>query len=154
LVRLSSAKSFFGEQILRTKQLISSIKFVRFVKSFSDEGKSDFKSPHAHKYAVIIFVFTNFLDGMLILKCLFCERYKTPLQNDMRIHLRYTHQVRLLKDLPLSGKGFNMEHRAAYAIDIMRQIVPREYYDHRTARFASKGEDSVLDFFSYKYFME
>lgn len=94
------------------------------------------------------------LDGMLVLKCFFCERYKTPLQNDMRFHLRYTHQVRLLKDLPLSGKGFNMEYRAAYAIDIMKQRVPREYYDHRTARFTSKGEDSVLDFFSYKYFME
>ncbi len=87
------------------------------------------------------------LDGMLVLKCVFCERFKTPLQNDMRIHLRYTHQVQLLKEIPLSGKGFNMEYRAAYAIDIMKQIVPREYYDHRTARFASKGEDSVLDFF-------
>jgi hypothetical protein len=41
------------------------------------------------------------LDGMLVLKCLFCEHYKTPIQNDMRIHLRYTHQMELLKDLPL-----------------------------------------------------
>jgi hypothetical protein len=93
-------------------------------------------------------------DGMLVLKCLFCERYKTPLQNDMRIHLRYTHQVRLLKDLPLSGKGFNMEYRAAYAIDIMKHRMPPEYYDHRTARFTSEVENNVLDFFSYKYFME
>jgi hypothetical protein len=94
------------------------------------------------------------LDGMLVLKCLFCEHYKTPIQNDMRIHLRYTHQMELLNDLPLSGKGFNMEYRAAYAIDIMKQIVPREYYDHRTARFTPEVENNVLDFFSYKYFME
>ena len=94
------------------------------------------------------------LDGMLVLKCLFCEQYKTPLQNDMRIHLRYTHQVWLLKDLPLSGKGFNMEYRAAYAIDIMKQRMPPEYYDHRTARFTSEVENNVLDFFLYKYFME
>ncbi|MFZ0894489.1 MAG: hypothetical protein WAZ77_08310 [Candidatus Nitrosopolaris sp.] len=94
------------------------------------------------------------LDGMLVLKCLFCERYKTPIQNDMRTHLRYTHQVQLLKDLPLHGKGFNMEYRVAYAIDIMKQRVPPEYYDHRTARFTSEDENNVLDFSLYKYFME
>ena len=94
------------------------------------------------------------LHGMLVLKCLFCERYKTPLQNDMRIHLRYTHKCGLLKDLPLSGKGFNMEYRVAYAIDIMKQRMPREYYDHRTARFTPEVENNELDFFSYMYFME
>lgn len=76
------------------------------------------------------------------------EQYKTPLQNDRRIHLRYTHQV------PLSGKGFNMEYRAAYVIDIMKQRMPPEYYDHRTARFTSEVENDVLDFSLYKYFME
>jgi hypothetical protein len=75
------------------------------------------------------------LDGMLLLKCLFCERYKTPIQNDMMIHLRYTHQVELLKELPFSGKGFNMPYRVDFVIDIMKQKTPREYYDHNTAKF-------------------
>ena len=75
------------------------------------------------------------LDGMLVLKCLFCERYKTPIQNDMRIHLRYTHQLQLLKNLPLRGKGFNMAYRVGFVMDIMKQKTPREYYDHNTAIF-------------------
>jgi hypothetical protein len=96
----------------------------------------------------------HILDGMLILKCPFCKKYKNPLEYDMKRHLRYTHKDKLLTNLPLKGKGFNMEYRAAYAIDIMKQRVPPEYYDHRTARFTSEVENNVLDFFSYKYFME
>jgi hypothetical protein len=53
----------------------------------------------------------------------------------MMIHLRYTHQVELLKELPLSGKGFNMPYRVDFVIDIMKQKTPREYYDHKTAKF-------------------
>jgi hypothetical protein len=48
------------------------------------------------------------LDGMLILKCPFCK-YKNPLEYDMKRHLRYTHKVKLLTNLPLKGKGFNMD---------------------------------------------
>jgi hypothetical protein len=47
-----------------------------------------------------------------------------------------------------------MEYRAAYVIDIMKQRMPPEYYDHRTARFTSEVENDVLDFSLYKYFME
>ena len=79
------------------------------------------------------------LDGMLILKCPFCKKYKNPLEYDMKRHLRYTHKDKLLTNLHLEGKGFNMEYRAAYAIDIIKQRVPPEYYDHRTARFTSEG---------------
>ena len=94
------------------------------------------------------------LDGMLILKCPFCKKYENPLEYDMKRHLRYTHKDELLTNLPLKGKGFNMEYRAAYAIDIMKQRGPREYYDHRTARFTPEGENIVLDLPLYKYFME
>jgi hypothetical protein len=94
------------------------------------------------------------LDGMLVLKCLFCKKYKNPLEYDMKRHLRYIHKDKLLTNLPLKGKGFNMEYRVAYTIDIMKQRVPPEYYDHRTARFNSEEENDVLDFFLYKYFME
>jgi hypothetical protein len=94
------------------------------------------------------------LDGMLVLKCLFCKKYKNPLEYDMKRHLRYTHKDKLLTNLPLEGKGFNMEYRAAYAIDIMKQRGPPEYYDHRTARFTSDVENNVLDLSLYKYFME
>jgi hypothetical protein len=71
------------------------------------------------------------LDGMLVLKCPFCKGYKNPLEYDMKRHLRYTHKDKLLTNLHLEGKGFNMEYRAAYAIDIMKQRGPPEYYDHR-----------------------
>ena len=94
------------------------------------------------------------LDGMLILTCPFCKKYKNPLEYDMKRHLRYTHKDKLLTNLPLKGKGFNMEYRVAYTIDIMKQRVPPEYYDHRTARFNSEGENIVLDLSLYKYFME
>jgi hypothetical protein len=94
------------------------------------------------------------LDGMLVLKCLFCKKYKNPLEYDMKRHLRYTHKDKLLTNLPLEGKGFNMGYRAAYAIDIMKQRGPPEYYDHRIARFTSEVENNVLDLSSYKYFME
>jgi hypothetical protein len=65
-----------------------------------------------------------------------------------------TCKVKLLTNLPLKGKGFNMEYRVAHTIDIMKQRVPPEYYDHRTARFNSEGENIVLDFSFYKYFMD
>lgn len=96
----------------------------------------------------------HILDGMLILKCPFCKKYTNPLEYDMKRHLRYTHKDKLLTNLPLKGKGFNMEYRVAYTIDIMKQRVPPEYYDHRTARFNSEGENIVLDLSLYKYFME
>ncbi len=69
----------------------------------------------------------HILDGMLILKCPFCKKYKNPLEYDMKRHLRYTHKDKLLTNLPLKGKGFDMEYRAACAIDIMKQRGPREY---------------------------
>jgi hypothetical protein len=46
------------------------------------------------------------LDGMLVLKCEFCETSQTPIESDMRIHLREEYVDELVKDLPLTGKGF------------------------------------------------
>jgi hypothetical protein len=43
------------------------------------------------------------LDGMLVLRSFFCRRFKTPIEFDMRIHLREIHQEELATDLPLQG---------------------------------------------------
>jgi hypothetical protein len=55
----------------------------------------------------------------------------------MEIHLLEAHQKKLVRDLPLRGKGFNMDYRASFAIDIMKRMKPLVFYDHRTAKFVS-----------------
>ena len=75
---------------------------------------------------------------MLVLKCEFCETSKTPIESDMRIHLREKHVDELIKNLPLRGKGFNMEYRVGFVIDRIKQKTPKLVYDHKTAKFASE----------------
>jgi hypothetical protein len=74
------------------------------------------------------------LDGMLVLRCSFCRRFRTPIEFDMRIRLRENHREELATDLPLKGKGFDMSYRIGFAIDIMKHETP-EFYDHKTTRF-------------------
>lgn len=78
------------------------------------------------------------LDGMLVLKCEFCEVSQTPIESDMRIHLREKHVDELVKGLPLRGKGFNMDYRVGFVIDRIKQKTPKLFYDHKTAKFASE----------------
>ena len=80
------------------------------------------------------------LDGMLVLRCFFCRRFKTPIEFDIRIHLREIHQEELVTDLPLEGKGFDMSYRVDFAIDIMKLETP-EFYDYNTARFGPTSFD-------------
>jgi hypothetical protein len=75
------------------------------------------------------------LDGMLVLRCFFCRRFKTPIEFDMKVHLRRIHKEELATDLPLRGKGFDMSYRIGFAIDIMKHETPKEFYDHKTAEF-------------------
>jgi hypothetical protein len=49
----------------------------------------------------------------------------------------YRNRMELLTNLLLRGKGFDMEYRTSSVIDITKRIKPPEYYDHRTAKFAS-----------------
>jgi len=42
----------------------------------------------------------------------------------------------LVTQLPLRGKGFDMDYRIRFVIDIMRRKKPQEFYNHRTAKFA------------------
>jgi hypothetical protein len=72
---------------------------------------------------------------MLVMRCFFCRRFKTPIEFDMRIHLREFHQEELAMDLPLKGKRFDMSYRLDFVIDIMMHETPKEFYDHKTARF-------------------
>lgn len=65
------------------------------------------------------------LDGMLVLKCSFCTKFKTPIEFDMGNHLLAEHE----EDLPLEGMG--LEYRIGVAIEEMKQRRPIEFYDHR-----------------------
>ena len=65
------------------------------------------------------------LDGMLVLRCFFCRTFKTPI--DMRIHLREIHKEELVTDLPLQGKGFDMNYRIGFAIDILKHETPKSF---------------------------
>ena len=78
------------------------------------------------------------LDGMLVLKCEFCETFQTPIESDMRVHLREKHGNELVKDLPLRGKGFSMDYRIGFAIERIKQKTPKLFYDHKTAKFVSE----------------
>jgi len=61
----------------------------------------------------------------------------------MKVHLKYTHREQLAKHLPLRGKGFNMDYRAAFVIDFLKRMKPQEFYDHRTAEFVSLDEPEI-----------
>jgi hypothetical protein len=79
------------------------------------------------------------LDGMLVLKCFFCNTFQTPIEYDMRVH---SHQKKVT-DLPLRGNGFNMDYRLRFAIDIMKLMRPVVFYNHRTAKFVSLDKSEM-----------
>jgi hypothetical protein len=54
------------------------------------------------------------LDGMLVLRCFFCNAFQTPIEYDMNVHLLDRHKKELVTHLPLRGKGFNMDYRIAF----------------------------------------
>jgi hypothetical protein len=83
------------------------------------------------------------LDGMLVLKCFFCNAFQTPIEYDMKVHLKYTHREQLTKHLPLRGKGFNLDCRAAFVIDFMKRMKPQEFYDSTTAKFVPLDEPEI-----------
>jgi hypothetical protein len=84
------------------------------------------------------------LDGMLVLCCFFCNAFLTPIEFDMETHLLEAHRKKLVTDLPLRGKGFNMDYRILFAIDIMKRMKPLVFYNHRTTKFASKDNPQNL----------
>jgi len=80
------------------------------------------------------------LHAILVLSCHFCERFQTPIEYDMRVHLRDIHQKDLVIRMPLqwleTGKRYGLDERARIMIDHMRQEIPQTIYDHTTAKFA------------------
>ena len=54
----------------------------------------------------------------------------------MKVHLLENHRMELVTQLPLRCKGFDMDYRTAFVIDIMKRKTLAEY-DDRTAKFAS-----------------
>jgi hypothetical protein len=80
---------------------------------------------------------------MLVLKCFFCNAFQTPIEYDMKVHLKYTHREQLIKHLPLRGKGFNIDYRAAFVIDFMKRMKPQEFYHHTTAKFVPLDEPEI-----------
>jgi hypothetical protein len=83
------------------------------------------------------------LDGMLVLRCFFCNTFQTTIEYDMRVHLLEAHRKKLVTDLPLRGKGFNMNYRTRFAIDIMKRMRPLVFYNHRTAKFVSSDKSEM-----------
>jgi hypothetical protein len=83
------------------------------------------------------------LDGMLVLKCFFCNDFQTPIEYGMKIHLRYTHRKELVTHLPIRGKGFNMDYRTAFVIDFLKRRKPPQFYDHRTAEFVPLDKPEI-----------
>jgi hypothetical protein len=75
------------------------------------------------------------LDGMLVLRCFFCNAFQTPIEFDMKVHLLGKHGNELLTHLPLRGKGFKMDYRIRFVINIMKRKKPQEFYDHRAGKF-------------------
>jgi hypothetical protein len=43
--------------------------------------------------------------------------------------------IKKITKLPLRGRGYNMDYRTDFVIDIMKQKALRVLYDHRTASF-------------------
>jgi hypothetical protein len=61
----------------------------------------------------------------------------------MKVHLRYTHRKELVTHLPLRGKGFDMDYRAGFVINIMKRMKPQEFYDPRTAEFVPLDDPKI-----------
>jgi hypothetical protein len=78
----------------------------------------------------------HILDGMLVLQCLFRRVFRTPIEYDMINHLRNIHQKDLVIRLNI-GKGFSLDYRAEFAINIMKQAKANVSYDHNNAKFAA-----------------
>lgn len=83
------------------------------------------------------------LDGMLVLDCFFCNRFQTPIEFDMKVHLLERHRVQLVTGLPIRGKGFGMDYRTAFVVDIIKRRTPPDFYDHKTAKFASSDKSEM-----------
>jgi hypothetical protein len=77
------------------------------------------------------------------IKCFFCNAFQTPIEYDMKVHLRYTHRKELVTHLPIRGKGFNMDYRTAFVIDFLKRRKPPQFYDHRTAEFVPLDEPEI-----------
>src|SRR5690348_17105854 len=56
------------------------------------------------------------LKGQPMLKCNFCDEYKTQIEFDLELHLYEMHKWELLTKLPFKGKGYSMDYRIAYVI--------------------------------------
>jgi MCM P-loop domain/MCM AAA-lid domain len=79
----------------------------------------------AHSYERV-----NALRGLPNLRCSFCDEYYSPIKFDMELHLYEEHKEDLLKNLPVKKKGFRMDDRIAYVIDLMESeaIKNRRYF--------------------------
>jgi hypothetical protein len=83
------------------------------------------------------------LDGMLVLKYFFCNAFQTPIEYDMKVHLRCTHRKELVTHLPIRGKGFNLDYRTDFVIDFLERRKPQQFYDHRTAEFVPLDKPEI-----------
>ena len=99
-----------------TEELTSSLSFVGHKNSAIDNNEKQVSNDNTtHENT------RRDPDGILAslpwLKCYFCNRYKTPIQFDIELHLYEKHRWELLKKLPLKGKAYSMDYRIAYVIE-------------------------------------
>jgi hypothetical protein len=70
------------------------------------------------------------LDGILVLRCHFCKRFQTPIEYDMRVHLRDIHQKDLVIRIPEGwlerGKRYNLDERTKIMIGHMKHETYRK----------------------------
>jgi hypothetical protein len=59
------------------------------------------------------------LKMLPLLRCVFCNEYKTHIEFDMDLHLYEMHKKELLKSLPV-GRGYNMDSRIEYVLNLMK----------------------------------
>jgi DNA replicative helicase MCM subunit Mcm2 (Cdc46/Mcm family) len=60
-------------------------------------------------------------EGLPEIPCIFCCRYKTPIEFDLALHLQGSHRMDLVK--LVLGKGYSIEDRADYAIELGKRKI-------------------------------
>ena len=51
--------------------------------------------------------------------------------------------MQLVTGLPIRGKGFDMDYRIGFVINIMKRRKPQQFYDHMTAKFVSLDKSQM-----------
>lgn len=86
------------------------------------------------------------LVGLRYLVCFFCEKFWTPIEFDMDLHIHQYHRRALFKDLPLKGGGMTRDVRLSFVFRMMRrrarlrnQVMTRDCWE-----WGKEGEEAAV----------